>query len=48
MMLGANDSHTMDIKGHKQDNPKASQNKDIAGGQNHQAAALIFWSNHAS
>lgn len=39
-------------KGHKQDDPRASQNKDIAGGQNHQAAALaiscelIIWKQH--
>lgn len=33
MVLEANAAHKMDIKGHKQDDPRASQIKDIAGGQ---------------
>jgi len=48
MVLEANAAYKMDTKGHKQDDPRASQNKDIAGGQNHQAVALILWSYNAS
>ena len=48
MVLEANAAHTMDINGHKQDDPRASQAENIARGLNHQATAIILRSYHAS